>query len=210
MEAVVLQDVVPLVEEVVLEVVEEAAVEEEDLKKALQLKLSVILNSLLIFIYNNENITLEVGQFIHSAENEMVCRLTNAMIPYFNAGIYLENKAKIGKVEEVFGPINKVYFTVKPDNGVNAASFKADDRFYIGSDKLLPLSRFTNESKGGGGGRGRGGPGGRGGGRGGPGGRGGGRGPPGGRGRGGPVFGRGGGGGGGRGGFGGRGRGGRS
>ncbi len=140
----------------------------------------------------------------------MVCRLTNAMIPYFNAGIYLENKAKIGKVEEVFGPINKVYFTVKPDNGVNAASFKADDRFYIGSDKLLPLSRFTNESKGGGGGRGRGGPGGRGGGRGGPGGRGGGRGPPGGRGRGGPVFGRGGGGGGGRGGFGGRGRGGRS
>lgn len=50
MEAVVLQDVVPLVEEVVLEVVEEAAVEEEDLKKALQLKLSVRINSLLIFI----------------------------------------------------------------------------------------------------------------------------------------------------------------
>ncbi len=65
MEAVVLQDVVPLVEEVVLEVVEEAAVEEEDLKKALQLKLSVSLHSLLIFIYNNKNITFR-GWSIHS------------------------------------------------------------------------------------------------------------------------------------------------
>jgi H/ACA ribonucleoprotein complex subunit 1 len=111
---------------------------------------------------------------MHSAENEMVCRLTNAMIPYFNAGVYLENKAKVGKIEEVFGPINKVYFTIKPDTGVNASSFKADDKVYIGTDKLLPLSRFTNPPKGGGGGRGAG----RGGGRGGPGGRGGsGRGP---------------------------------
>ena len=110
---------------------------------------------------------------MHSAENEMVCKLTNAMIPYFNAGIYLENKAKIGKVEEVFGPINKVYFTIKPDNGVNAKSFKADDKVYIGTDKLLPISRFLNEGKKPSGGRG--------GGRGGaPGGRGGGRGPPGG------------------------------
>ena len=67
---------------------------------------------------------LVAGVFLHSAEGEMVCRLTNAMIPYFNAGIYLENKSKIGKVEEIFGPINKVYFTIKPDTGVNANSFK--------------------------------------------------------------------------------------
>lgn len=108
---------------------------------------------------------------MHSAENEMVCRLTNVMIPYFNAGIYLENKAKIGKVEEVFGPINKVYFTIKPDNGVNPKSFKVDDKMYIGTDKLLPLSRFTNEGKKPAGGRGAGGRGA--GGRGAPAGRGG-------------------------------------
>lgn len=110
----------------------------------------------------------------------MVCRLTNTMVPYFNAGIYKENKAKIGKVEEVFGPITKIYFTIKPDTGVNASSFGVGDKVYIGTDKLLPLSRFTNEGKKGGGG------GGRGGGRGAPAGRGGfgrggagGRGPPG-------------------------------
>ena len=112
---------------------------------------------------------------MHAAEGEMVCRLTHTMIPYFNAGIFLENKAKIGKVEEVFGPVTKVYFTVKVDSGVNATSFKAADKVYIGTDKLLPLTRFTNETKGGGG---RGGA--RGGVRGGPPGRGGfGRGPPG-------------------------------
>lgn len=106
-------------------------------------------------------IYLEVGQFLHSAESEMVCRLTNVMIPFFNAGIYLENKAKVGRVEEVFGPINKVYFTIKPDAGVNASSFQLDDKVFIGTDKLLPLSRFTNEGKKGGGSRGggRGGPG---------------------------------------------------
>ena len=116
-------------------------------------------------------IFIEVGAFMHSAEGEIVCRLTHAMIPYFNAGIYLENKTKVGKVEEVLGPVNKVFFTIKPDAGVNANSFKKDDKFFIGTDKLLPLSRFTNEGKKSGGGSA-----GRGGGRGG----GGGRGPPGG------------------------------
>ena len=129
------------------------------------------------------------------------------MIPYFNAKIYLENKSEIGKIEEVFGPINKVYFTVKPSMGINSSSFQLHDKVYISTMKLLPLSKFTNETKGGGGGggRGRGGAGGRfarGGGRGG-GGRGG-RGPPGGfrggggRGPGGAFRGRGGGGGRGR------------
>jgi H/ACA ribonucleoprotein complex subunit 1 len=139
-------------------------------------------------IFSRSLYSTEVGSFMHSAEGEMVCRLTNAMVPYFNAGIYKENKAKIGKVEEVFGPITKIYFTIKPDTGVNASSFQAGDKVFIGTDKLLPLSRFTNEGKKGGGG-------GRGGGRGAPAGRGGfgrgapGRGPPG---RGGGRGGRGG------------------
>lgn len=84
---------------------------------------------------------------MHDAEGELLCRLTNSMIPYFNAGIYLENKSKIGKVEEVLGPVNRVMFTVKPDSGVHASSFKPDDKFFIGTDKLLPISRFTGEGK---------------------------------------------------------------
>ncbi|KNE58031.1 H/ACA ribonucleoprotein complex subunit 1 [Allomyces macrogynus ATCC 38327] len=171
-----------------------------------------------------------MGTFLHACEGDMVCKSTNAKIPYFNAPIFQQNKTQIGKVDEILGPMNEVYFTVKLSDGMNATSFKVDDKVYIGEDKLLPLERFLPKPKvaggkvqkkdgAGRGGRGgaRGGFGGRGGGRGGfgasrggsrggfGGGRGGGRGGFGG-GRGG-GFGGGRGGAGGRGGFGGRGRG---
>merc|ERR1712000_298707 len=136
----------------------------------------------------------ELGTFLHASEGEMVCESVNPKIPYFNAPIYLENKTSIGKVDEILGPINQVYFTIKPQEGIQATSFKAGDKFYIGGDKLLPLEKFLPKPKpppGSArvkkpGGAGRGAP--RGGARGGfSGGRGGGRGAPRGRGR----FGRG-------------------
>jgi len=46
---------------------------------------------------------VEVGQMMHECESEMICRVSHkeSKIPHFNAGIYLENKKKIGKVDEV-------------------------------------------------------------------------------------------------------------
>ena len=38
--------------------------------------------------------------------------------------IYLQNKQQIGKVEEVLGPIQEVYFTIKCSEGIKAGSFK--------------------------------------------------------------------------------------
>ncbi|KAG4443157.1 hypothetical protein IFR05_001389 [Cadophora sp. M221] len=128
---------------------------------------------------------LEIGEFQHACEGEMVCESTNTKIPYFNAPIYLQNKTQIGRVEEILGPINHVYFSVKVSEGIQASSFKSGDKFYIGGDKLLPLEKFlpkpkpppgTAKPKRAGGARGgRGGPmrGGRGGARGAPRGRGG-------------------------------------
>ncbi|KAJ5898889.1 hypothetical protein N7495_003633 [Penicillium taxi] len=165
---------------------------------------------------------LEMGTVLHDCEGELVCERTeNLKIPYFNAPIYLENKTPIGKVDEVLGPINQLYFTVKPQDGIVATSFKPGDKVYIGGDKLLPLEKFLPKPKvtgpkvkrAGGAARGAGGFGGRGGarGRGGFGGRGGGDRGRGGFSRGGGRGGRGGssfGGRGGGGGFGGRGGGG--
>ncbi|EDK41738.2 hypothetical protein PGUG_05836 [Meyerozyma guilliermondii ATCC 6260] len=161
---------------------------------------------------------LEMGTFMQSCEGDIVCRSVNVKIPYFNAPIYLENKSQVGKVDEILGPLNEVFFTIKPSEGIQADSFKEGDKFYIGPDKLLPLERFLPKPvqhgpkpKRVGGGGGRGGRGGARGGRGGSfGGRGGSFGARGGRGRGGSFGGRGGRGGsfGGRGDFGGRGRGG--
>ncbi|KAF4368528.1 hypothetical protein F8388_018652 [Cannabis sativa] len=163
---------------------------------------------------------VEVATFLHACEGDAVTKLTQEKIPYFNAPIYLQNKTQIGKVDEIFGPINESvsfltyllsesslflvssrlyvclwqYFSVKMMEGVVATSYSSGDKFYIDPAKLLPLARFLPQPKGQGF-SGRGG-GGRGRGRGGFGDRGRGsfrgRGAP--RGRSGPSRGRGGGG----------------
>lgn len=91
---------------------------------------------------------IEMGAFVHACEGEMVCKSVNAAkIPQFNAFVFLENKTNVGKVDEVLGPINQVYFTIKPSEGIQATSFKADDRFYLSSDKVLPFERFIPKPK---------------------------------------------------------------
>ena len=65
-------------------------------------------------------------------------------MPYFNGPIFLENKTQVGKVEEILGPINSSYFTVKMMDGVVATSYAKGDKFFIAPDKLLPMERFTN------------------------------------------------------------------
>lgn len=89
----------------------------------------------------------EMGAFLHSCEGDIVCRSINDKIPYFNAPIYLENKTQVGKVDEILGPLNEVFFTIKPSEGVQATSFKEGDKFYIAADKLLPLDRFLPKPK---------------------------------------------------------------
>ncbi|KAG8843478.1 H/ACA snoRNP pseudouridylase subunit [Tulasnella sp. 330] len=91
---------------------------------------------------------LEFGTFMHSVEDEMLCNATMAeKVPKFNAPIYLENKSQIGKVDEILGPINEVYFTVKTAPGMVASSFKKGDKVYIAGDMTLPLDRFLPKPK---------------------------------------------------------------
>ncbi|KUJ10605.1 Gar1-domain-containing protein, partial [Mollisia scopiformis] len=89
----------------------------------------------------------EMGTFMHACEGEIICESINSKIPYFNAPIYLQNKTAIGKVDEILGPINQVFFSVKPSEGIQAGSFKSGDKFYIGGDKLLPLEKFLPKPK---------------------------------------------------------------
>lgn len=93
-----------------------------------------------------------MGSFIHAVEDEMLCSSSMPdKVPYFNAPIYLQNKSQIGKVDEILGPINEVYFSIKMENGVIASSFKKGDKVYIGGDKLLPIERFLPKPKAAGG-----------------------------------------------------------
>ena len=100
----------------------------------------------------------------------MLIKSTNEKVPYFNAPIYLENKSDVGKVDEILGTLQEVYFSVKPADGISATSFKPGDKLFINPEKLLPVQRFLPQPKGAGGG------GGKGGGKGGKGGKGGGKG----------------------------------
>ncbi|ERM93526.1 hypothetical protein AMTR_s00004p00060080 [Amborella trichopoda] len=85
---------------------------------------------------------VEVSSFLHACEGDAVTKLTNEKIPYFNAPIYLQNKTQIGKVDEIFGPINEAYFSIKMSEGIIATSYASGDKFYIDPAKLLPLQRF--------------------------------------------------------------------
>ncbi|KAL3625482.1 hypothetical protein CASFOL_030936 [Castilleja foliolosa] len=101
---------------------------------------------------------VEISTFLHACEGDAVTKLTHEKIPYFNAPIYLQNKTQIGKVDEIFGPINESYFSVKMMEGIVATSYTPGDKFFIDPAKLLPLARFLPQPKGqqsaGGGGRG--------------------------------------------------------
>ncbi|KAH9174256.1 H/ACA ribonucleoprotein complex, subunit Gar1/Naf1 [Lactarius sanguifluus] len=89
-----------------------------------------------------------MGSFVHAVEDEMLCSsLMPDKVPYFNASIYLQNKSVIGKVDEILGPINEVYFSVKMGEGMVAGSFKKGDKVYIAGDKLLPIERFLPKPK---------------------------------------------------------------
>merc|ERR1740130_865917 len=98
----------------------------------------------------------EVGDFMHDCENDMICKCTNERIPHFNAHIFLENKEEVGKVDEIFGPINSFFFSVKMHEGMKADSYKKGKKFYIDNMKLLPLQRFLPQPGGGKKGKGKG------------------------------------------------------
>ncbi|CAB4289710.1 unnamed protein product [Prunus armeniaca] len=169
------------------------------LLKSFSLKVSTLFLSYILVLWLSK-----VSTFLHACEGDAVTKLTNAKkVPYFNAPIYLQNMTQIGKVDEIFGPINESLFSIKVMEGIVATSYSQGDKFYIDPAKLLPLERFLPQpkgqkpafSRGGGRGGGRGGSF-RGGGRGGGGFRGrgaprGGRGPPRGGSRGGGFRGRG-------------------
>ncbi|KAG0411859.1 hypothetical protein HPB47_010997 [Ixodes persulcatus] len=66
--------------------------------------------------------SVEFAFLSHPCQDDLVCKVTEERVPFFNAPLYLENKQQIGKVDEIFGPIK--------------------DFFFIDPNKLMPLQRF--------------------------------------------------------------------
>ncbi|KAJ6757517.1 NUCLEOLAR PROTEIN FAMILY A MEMBER 1 SNORNP PROTEIN GAR1 [Salix koriyanagi] len=91
---------------------------------------------------------VEISSFLHACEGDAVTKLTNEKIPYFNAPIFLQNKTQIGKVDEIFGPINESFFSIKMMEGIVATSYAPGDKFYIDPSKLFaPLQDFFHNQR---------------------------------------------------------------
>ena len=68
----------------------------------------------------------------HTCQDDLVLKVTQTDVPYFNAPIYLENKQQIGKIDEIFGTLRDYYVSVKLQDDVKAKSFKKGEDFFIG------------------------------------------------------------------------------
>nr|BAN42025.1 H/ACA ribonucleoprotein complex subunit, putative [Entamoeba invadens] len=85
------------------------------------------------------------GKYLHSAENILIFKATSLeKYPAFNAIVFNESKKELGKVGEVFGPLDDYYFSVVPAEGVKADGFKQDDPIFLYDDKLFTTERLKN------------------------------------------------------------------
>lgn len=85
---------------------------------------------------------VQLGHFMHAAEEFIVVKCTIEDVPYFNAPIYLENKEAIGKVDEIMGGIRDYMVSVALNEHFTTSSFKPETKLFIDPYKLLPLQRF--------------------------------------------------------------------
>lgn len=87
-----------------------------------------------------------------ATRTDMVVRVTIPMtastyVPYFSAFTYMTSgdkgsKIPLGKIDEVLGPINECYFSIRTEPGIQPDSIKPGTKIYIAGDKLAPVQRF--------------------------------------------------------------------
>ncbi|ELA42548.1 uncharacterized protein VICG_00300 [Vittaforma corneae ATCC 50505] len=85
--------------------------------------------------------SVHLGTLVHPAGDLLVLKLGHRDIPYPNAPVLFE-KQQIGKIDEVFGPVDDVYVSVKLDPSRKAADFTANSKFEAYKDKFIFKDRF--------------------------------------------------------------------
>ncbi len=70
----------------------------------------------------------EIAEFSHECEGLLIATMTTEQVPLLMRSIYLQNKNKIGKMDDIFGAINSGGIAIKPDEGIKADGFKAGDK----------------------------------------------------------------------------------
>ena len=95
----------------------------------------------------------QVAEFSHACEGMLICYIITDNVPLLMRNIYLMNKSKVGKVDDVFGPMSKAGIAIKPDEGVKAESFKAGDKLYAdpsqcrGTKFFMPRAAYPKNAR---------------------------------------------------------------
>lgn len=89
--------------------------------------------------FSNE--TVQMGSYIHSAGDLLILKLESRDVPYPNSPVIF-NKDPVGKVDEVFGPVDDVYVSVKLDAKHKIENFKLQSTFQGYKEKFMPKHRF--------------------------------------------------------------------
>jgi H/ACA ribonucleoprotein complex subunit 1 len=105
---------------------------------------------------------VQIGTYMHSVEGtDLLFKVTEeGKVPRFNSFIYKQNKAKIGKIDEILGAVDDVMFSAKPAAGVAMDSLKEGETAWMAPNEINTCHSFLAPPPS----RGRGGRGGRGGG----------------------------------------------
>jgi RNA-binding protein len=76
-----------------------------------------------------------LGTALHVVQNRLIVRGelvegTDTQIPKSNSVVVDQNRLKIGRVFDVFGPVKRPYIIVRPNRGINA-TVHVGKRLYV-------------------------------------------------------------------------------
>jgi RNA-binding protein len=63
-----------------------------------------------------------LGEVVRTAQNVAVVRSPDGSFPDIGAGVVDENLDEVGRVVDVFGPVDQPYLAVSPESGIRLPS----------------------------------------------------------------------------------------
>lgn len=93
---------------------------------------------------------IKIGEAVYAIEDSdlLVIKLTEYVVPYFNAGIYAEGNKKVASVDEIFGKFDDdVFCSIKLDSKLSPKSFLSGAVFKADKFRCLGFERVKGASQ---------------------------------------------------------------
>ena len=91
---------------------------------------------------------VEIGKFSYLCRDTAVYKLTSKEVPLTQTFLFDSKNNKLGKIADVFGPLDNVFFNLEPNEKSFLNSLKEGDKIYAPNDRLRSESFFLDDSTG--------------------------------------------------------------